>query len=87
MNTVTLLALFTAGVALLDAHRQRERVRKQLRQIRWLLEVQPERRRGRRPGEPINLRYASDRAFQRLIRDIEALGDPRLVDPDGDTAA
>jgi hypothetical protein len=44
------------------------------------------RDRGRHPGEPINMRYASDRAFQRLIRDIESLEPLHLVDDDGDAA-
>lgn len=84
---VTLIALFIAGVCLLDAHNQREKLTVAKRRIRQLLADQPERRRGRQPGEPINLRYASDRAFKKLIRDIEALEPLRLVDSEGGDAA
>jgi hypothetical protein len=83
---ITILAIFVAGVCLLDAHRQRVAAKETRRRIHLILKSQPERRRARRPGEPINMRYASDRAFARLIQDIQSLELLHLVDDDGDAA-
>ena len=83
---ITIAALFLAGVCLLDAHRQREARKNADRRLRRLIQAQPPKQRGRQPGEPINMRYASDRAFAKLIRDIQALEPLHLVD-DGTDAA
>ena len=83
---ITIVALFLAGVCLLDAHHQRQSRRDADRRLRRLIKAQPPKQRGRQPGEPINMRYASDRAFARLIRDIQALEPLHLVDGDGDAA-